>query len=444
MRWIRRHPFVTSLLMLALLAVATWVLIRPPGLPPATAPLPLPDGSSVSVMTTTYGTRHRIGPWLAHLVDRLPGRARVWAFQWLGNSAALRFSADTSEPMLLVWVLRNPITNSAALPRHAYTVQLADAQGALAGQTVNYVGYPLEHLQFSLFPRRDRELRLRFFERGSSPKTQDCGTLTVPNPFYAAYPEWTPEALPARRETKEFVATLSQVTTGHGMGLTHTALADGSTRVTRAPGRPGEVNYTWVKLDVRSAPPTNTQWQVAGVEITDATGNRCEDTMISWDNAAAGFAFYPALWPGETYRLKLQLRRNNHLPAEELMTFRSVPLGNLDQKTPIHQTQTAKGVTLALEHVLRRAPNTNDAWSGNQLSQVTFTNAPLPAGLHLEFLEGTFDTGETAEAATSTRTETERTYCFKAVPTTARTADFRFAVQPLRTVEFTVRPQAAK
>jgi hypothetical protein len=323
-------------------------------------------------------------------------------------------------------------------------VQLADAQGVLAGETVNYVGYPLEHLQFRFFPRRERELHLRFFERGSSTNAQDCGTLRVPNPFYAKYPEWQPEALPARREQKEFTATLSQVTTGHGMGLTHTLLPDGSRQVTRPPGRPGEVTYTCVQLDVRSVPTTNTQWQVAGVVITDATGNRFDDTMLSWEAQGTGFAFYPALWPGETYRMKVELRRSNNLPADELITFRKMPLGNVDQKTPSHQTVTTNGVTLALQHVLRRTPNTNDAWSGNQLTQVTFTNAPLPTGLHLEFLEATFDTGETAEAATSSCTETERTYYFKAVPTAAQTADFRFVAQPLRTVEFTVRPELAK
>jgi len=187
MRARRKHQLILGLILAGLAVGTVFWLIRQPPLPPASAPLRLPDGSSVSVMTTTYGTRHRIGPWLGHIADRMPVRIRVLMFRLAGSSASLRFSADTAEPTLLVWVLRTAATTNATPVRDAYTCQLANAAGDFSSEKIHYVGYPLEHVGFKVFPRRDQELNLHFFERGTNGPPRDCGQLTFPNPRFGRF-----------------------------------------------------------------------------------------------------------------------------------------------------------------------------------------------------------------------------------------------------------------
>jgi hypothetical protein len=395
-------------------------------------------------MTTTYGTRHRIGPWLAHFADRMPVRVRVLLFRLIGSSATLRFSADTSEPKLLIWVLRNTPPTNATPPRNIYTCQLIDGSGNSSGETVHYVGYPLEHLDFKVFPRRDQELRIHFFEGGKSPVLQDCGALTLPNPFHRAYNRWIPEALPLTRHAGDVEVTLQCVTIGHGQGITHRAVGDGTTEISRSTNRPGEQNRTWLQLTARPLTNTNEVWQVAALEIADATGNRTQPGSLSWDGQDAGITFYPSLWPGETWQLKLDLKRTVSLKPEELLVFKKVPLGGLDERTIINQSLKLNGVQVTFNHVQRRAPNTNNSWSMNQLTQAVFTNSPLPAGVFLDLLRVEYDTGETNVAETWSSSANERTYSFKQVPTRATNASFVFAVQKGRTVEFMVKPEPAR
>jgi hypothetical protein len=424
-------------------ALIYW-LARPPALPPPSEPLALPDGTMIRVMTTTYGTRHRIGPPLAHVAERMPMQVRLLLIRYGGRAAAMRFAADTSEPTLLIWVLRESPPTNPAPPRNIYTCQLADDSGYRAGETVHYVGYPLEHLNFKVFPRRDRELRLHFFEAGTNPIPRACGVLTLPNPFHRSYGQWKPEPLPISRRTDDVEVTLQRVTLGHGQGITHSAVGDGTTEISRNTNRPGEQNRAWLRLTAHSLGNTNDVWQVAGLEISDATGNRTRPGSLSWDGHDASIAYYPSLWPGETWKLKLDLKRKAGLKPEELLVFKDVPLGGLDWKNTVNRSLATNGVTVWFDHVLRRAPNTNTSWSSDQLTQVVFTNSAIPAGIFLDLLRVEYDTGETNVTESWSASDHKREYSFKQVPLAAKHASFIFAVQTGRTVEFTVKPEPAK
>ncbi|MFN3409832.1 MAG: hypothetical protein ACK45B_12600 [Limisphaerales bacterium] len=181
----RRQFLGGAVVVFAVLVVVALWLLRPPTLPPPGPPLLLPDGSSVWVMTVTYGTRHRIGPPLAHVLERLPLPVRRVGLNWGGRHAAMRFSADTPQPALVVWVRRDvPATNSSP-PRNFYWCQLANEHGVRVGEAGPAVGYPLEWLPFEVFPRDSRELQLHFFARNEDGTSTPIGQLRFANPRFS-------------------------------------------------------------------------------------------------------------------------------------------------------------------------------------------------------------------------------------------------------------------
>jgi hypothetical protein len=124
-----------------------------------------------------------------------------------------------------------------------------------------------------------------------------------------------------------------------------------------------------------------------------------------------------------------------------MVSFRNVPLGSLEGTNRIGWTTNFGWVTVTLVQVVRRAPNTNSSWSSDQLSQVHFSATGLTNDLHLDLLSAQTDGGTNLDSPSWSSGGTERTYSFRNIPSEAKTADFTFAVQRGRWVEFIVKPQ---
>jgi hypothetical protein len=405
----------------------------------------LPDGTSASILAVTYGTNHMVGKALARVVTRLPDRVQDLLPDIFGVGGL--HAMITSGPELVVWVQRrtNGIGAMPPISSGYFNAFLGDESNFVSGTEAIMPGwmpgFEVQPVQFKVLPRRDREITLNFFYHNATGGVTNCGSLPFVNPVYSNYPEWKPEPLPATKRAGDVEVTLLGFQTGHGNNSTTRPLKGGGNEVIYDTNRPDGRNNTVVDLTMRSLTDTNEVWQVAGEEISDATGNVARNSGMS-SSGTASFSFNPSLWPRETaWKIKLEIKRNQGFRPDEVFVFKDVPLGQLDFTNIIGWTTNFAGVTVTLEHIYRRPPNTNDSWSTAEMSAVKFTTSALPTGTHLDLLGSVFTLGKTNQTESWESSGNERTYHFRGIPLDAKTADFTFAVQQSRTVEFLAKPE---
>jgi hypothetical protein len=437
-----RFLFFGSLGLIVLAGII--VALRQPKLS-ASVPLSLPDGSVVRLLAVTYGTNHVVGRPLARLVARMPDFAQGVLARLLGTRAALLGSTTTPEPKLILWLGR--ATNNAASPPGSgyFTAFLSDATGFISGDGANMFGWGSnpEQLQFGVIPRRDPVIAVNFFYHASTGGVSQCGSLPFANPLYGAFPQWQPEPLPVTRRAGDVAVTLEKVSTGHdpstsvrGDRNNHFILEFGTNRVD------GQ-NKTISLVQLRSLTDINRTWLVASAEVSDATGNKARSTSFGWGSREEGyFNFEPGLWPNETaWKVRCEIKQVQGFAPGETFVFRDIPFGSLGATNEIRCRTNFGGVTVTLDRVVRRAPNTNSSWSSEDLSQAQFTTAGLSNGLHLDLLSARTDTGTNLDCGAWSSSDSWRIYSYRNLPLEAMTVDFTFAVQRGRWVEFTVKPE---
>ena len=420
------------------------VALRQPK-PTASGPLSLPDGSVVRILAVTYGTNHVVGRPLARFVARMPAAVQAGLLYLLGKRAALQFSTTTSEPKLIIWLGR-ATNNAATPPASSYvTAFLADASGFISGDHASIYGWwsNPEQMQFGVIPRRDPVIAVNFFYHSPTGGVTRCGTLPFANPLYGNFPQWRPEPVPATRRAGDVAMTLEKVSTGHDQNSR--VRADSNDRVSHEFGtnRVDGQNSTVCFIRLQSLIDSNQVWCVAGEEVSDATGNKARNTSLGWGSFEEGyFSFEPGLWPSESaWKLRCEIKRVRGFDSGDTFVFRDIPFGSLGATNVISCATNFSGVSVILDHTIRRAPNTNSSWSSEELSQVQFTTAGLTNGLHLDLLSARTDRGTNLDCGSWSSGDRQRTYNYRNVPLEAKTVDFTFAVQRGRWVEFTVKPE---
>jgi hypothetical protein len=420
------------------------VALRQPK-PTASGPLSLPDGSVVRILAVTYGTNHVVGRPLARFVARMPAAVQAGLLYLLGKRAALQFSTTTSEPKLIIWLGR-ATNNAATPPASSYvTAFLADASGFISGDHASIYGWwsNPEQMQFGVIPRRDPVIAVNFFYHSPTGGVTRCGTLPFANPLYGNFPQWRPEPVPATRRAGDVAMTLEKVSTGHDQNSS--VRADSNDRVSHEFGtnRVDGQNSTVCFIRLQSLIDSNQVWCVAGEEVSDATGNKARNTSLGWGSFEEGyFSFEPGLWPSESaWKLRCEIKRVRGFDSGDTFVFRDIPFGSLGATNVISCATNFSGVSVILDHTIRRAPNTNSSWSSEELSQVQFTTAGLTNGLHLDLLSARTDRGTNLDCGSWSSGDRQRTYNYRNVPLEAKTVDFTFAVQRGRWVEFTVKPE---
>lgn len=434
--------FFGSLCLIVLAGIV--VVLRQPK-PITSGPLSLPDGSVVRILAVTYGTNHVVGRPLARLVARTPAALQAVLVRLLGNRATLQFSTATSEPKLVVWLGR--ATNNATIPPGSgyYSAFLADASGFISGDPASIYGWwsNPEQMQFRVIPRRDPVIAVNFFYHAPTGGVSRCGSLPFANPLCGTFPQWQPETLPATRRVGDVAVTLEQVSTGHDQNSSVRADSNGRVSHEFGTNRVDGQNSTVCFIRLQPLINSNQVWCVAGEEVSDATGNKVPNTSLGWGSLEEGyFSFEPCLWPSETaWKLRCEIKRARGFDPGETFVLRDIPLGSLDETNQIRRATNFSGVTVTLDHILRRKPNTNSSWSSKDLSQVQFTTAGLTNDLHLDLLSARTDTGTNLDCGSWSSGGSCRTYSYRNIPVEAKTADFTFAIQRGRLVEFTVKPE---
>ncbi len=429
-----------GLILLAGIVVA----LRQPK-PMASVPLSLPDGSVVRILAVTYGTNHIVGRPLARLVARMPAPVQAGLLALLGKRAALQFSTTTSEPKLIIWLGR--ATNNATTPPGSgyFNALLSDASGFISGDHASIYGWwsNPEQMQFGVIPRRDPVIAVNFFYHSPTGGVSQCGSLPFANPLYGAFPQWQPEVLPATRRVEDVAVTLEKVSTGHDQNSSVRADSNGRVSHEFGTNRVDGQNSTVCFIRLQPLINSNQVWCVAGEEVSDATGNKAPSTSFGWGSPEESyFSFEPGLWPSESaWKVRCEIKRARGFDPGETFVFPDIPFGSLGVTNRINCTTNFGGVTVTLDQVVRRGPNTNNSWSTEDLSQAHFTTAGLTNGLHLDLISARSDTGTNLDCGSWSSSQSWRTYCYRNLPLEAKTVDFTFAVQRGRWVEFTVKPE---
>lgn len=429
----------------AVLALGILVAIFLPSKPVASESLLLPDGTTVRIVAATYGTNHLFGTPLGRLVAKLPVRIRTIAKDVMGARAGIHQTYNSAEPSLVVWLERSTNSPVGRMGGGYVSAMLADETGFESGRedSVWGSGATIQRLVFPVVPRRESTVRVGFYHRGRNGEVDQVGTLSVENPVYGRYPQWNPEALPATKRVGDIEVTLMKVSAGHVDVTSHKTGPENTRIIEFGTNSSTSRGMCVCLLGARSLSDSNKVWRVAAVRISDATGNSAKTTSMSWGgDDEPYFTFRPGLWPSESaWKLECELKRSKGYGLDELITFRDVPLGPLGATNRVGWTTNFLGVTITLEHVVRKPPLTNESWSSSQISGVRLTHSILATNTHLDFVRLVVDSGEDVSSGSSSTSENERTYSFRTLPTKAKTADITFAVHRSQRVEFVVKPE---
>jgi hypothetical protein len=440
----KRLLIAAGLLGLALLALALAFFFLPKTV--RSGPLTLPDGSVVRIVAVTYGTNHVVGPPLWRALAQLPPSSQKLLGRWprLGNLIASVRTTRTTDPTLIVWV--EGITNRAtALSVSSFEVFLADESGFISGSSAWLTGWwfnPAE-LRFQALPRRGRIINLKFFFHKPDGTYQPCGSLAFANPVFGKFTQWQPESLPSTKRAGEVAVTLQTFSTGHDNNNPSYKSLDGAR---------GEIEFGTNRLyrnqnvcfiHMSSITDTNQVWRMVGAELSDATGNHLQSTSTTWGGASEDyFAFEPGLWSDENaWKLKCEIKRTKGFAPEELLTFKDVPLGRLQATNHVGWTTNLNGVSVTIDFISRRLPETNDTWSSGKMSDAHFLVSGMTNGLLLDLLSVRANMGTKLEFPSWSSSGSEQNYYIKNIPVEATNADFTFAVHHSCTVEFMVRPE---
>lgn len=434
-----------------LLVVISLLLVRElwrEAKPLSSGTLTLPDGAIVRIVGATYGTNHVLATPFQKLLLRMPNPVQQFLQRRLTSGWPWVPSRITPEPALVVWLKDvrpggSPVPG-AGPPPGSFRVFLADASGFASGNAADLFGWwgSPQSLAFSLIPRRDREMSLEFYYQPPGGQSTNCGRLTMRNPLYGRFPQWQPEPLPTVRRTEDVEMRVGLLSTGHGYMSSVSYDGNGQHICEFPTNRPDGQNRSVCVCTLRPRLRTNEVWTVVNEIVSDATGNSAHNTTISLDASSEHcFSFGPSPWPGESaWKLKCELKRTQGFAANELFSFRDVPLGELDKTNRIGWMTNFNGAAITLESIARRTPITNNSWSSSESSSlrllVTITNE-----LHMDLIAAQTDLGTNLQICGWSKTDPEQSYFLKDIPLNAKTANFTFALQRSRWVEFTLRPQ---
>ena len=175
-------------------------------------------------------------------------------------------------------------------------------------------------LRFSAIPRRDPVIALNFFCYPPTGGVRECGKLSLPNPVYGHFPQWTPESLPTTKRVGDVEATLERLSTGHDSARSQRSVDGGGSIIEFGANGLGGRNHTVCLIRLRSLTDTNQVWQVAGEDLSDATGNSIHNTTFGLGGPGDDyFSFEPGLWTNESaWRIKCEIKRVKGFAPEEM------------------------------------------------------------------------------------------------------------------------------
>jgi RNA polymerase sigma factor (sigma-70 family) len=312
--------------------------------------------------------------------------------------------------------------------------------GIFSGGTLAVNEGRLQAWRFHAFPRRGKNLTLRFFYPDRGGRWAEAAEMTVPNPAGGTFENWTPNPLPLAQTNGDLVVTLIEFDAG-GAQRRHKEGLSGFWKA--LPGT--HCTFTLHQAGKKAAP-----WSVRSLEISDATGNRWKhDDLVSWtgdeDEPRLHTSMVGALWANEpAWDLRVELSRTNDFRPEELIAVSDIPVPRPDETRGIHHMYLVNGVDLEAAAIAGAKAELSQGhkWLRNEGmmnfavtihgerggKRVSMVNVRDDQGRAVPFLDRSSNSGR------------ERVFGFQPQPD-ARSLTFTLAVHESRFVEFRARPE---
>lgn len=404
-------------------------------LPGRKADLILADGRTVSLLATTYGTRHTYeeGSFLARIVARFFGPNR-------GQRFGFRSHIITSmSPSVTVWT--EWLTDGSNRPPRYASIR---ATGNFESEPLflafefsssdkrrSVVGWKFEN-----YPRRAGKLEIRFHDRPPPYRPNPLGALVVPNVSERTMNSWGAKLPPVSAEEGGVTFTLKSLVSGQELPLW------------RRGSDSGLSPWTTAIFEVRERGVLSTNWTVRRIEGIGSTSNmfavgysrfRQQDGLVS-----AGFS--TVLWPDEPdWRLTVEFVRAADYAESDLWTLRGVPVawGRMTGTTNfIAGVHGGVAVEMSLMATLARQVASDD-FQANTALNLRFTSS-VPE-MRVELVRAADEHGRTIRSSWGhslwphTGSNGRYTTGLELAPDTA-SIDVTIAFQRPRLVTFTVKP----
>jgi hypothetical protein len=292
------------------------------------------DGSRLTLLGVDYGKRHalpggKLPPGSPRIVRMLPVPPVVPGPP-NGNG-----SFTTLNDTLVVWVRAkyNYTTNQPGQPSQYRVFQLylydkdgaAHAYGADRNVSDSPQGDDILPILFNAFPRRQGKLYLRAQESGSGGRKTSEGKFVIANPAAKmSFAKWTSESVPDTQTNGDLAMTLTKLVAGTNMP-----------NPTNADNPAGARNKgVQVTFHAERAGKRVTNWQLASVELTDATGNRTGINswpkgagQVQWNGDEGTFTYPNGLWPDEpAWKVRLEMTQTADFSSDEQWTAQNIPV----------------------------------------------------------------------------------------------------------------------
>ncbi len=445
----RRYVIVLTVVLAAVAALVGVERLWPgEGLP---SPQALGDGSVLKVEAISFGTNHyyhEAGPrdWQLAIGKRLP----------YALAASLGWHFDTKNGWMGITNSRGPSTMAiftaregpgrAASDRIRVVVldengnsRYGDPAGSSAGTDhltpAHY--HQMQSWFFPAFPRHGKTLVVRFLrEEGKGKAYVPLMQFQIANPQPGPYPTWAAEPWPATKNVGDLAVTLTDLTTGLSESQPTRAALENEPVVTR------------LALDLEAKGRTNCPWQVKGVEVSDATGNRWLSylrdmkTKVHEQGVTRTMTLPGNLWPGESaWKMRVELSPTPDVPPDELTTLSGIALPGEGSSLPLSQATNLGGFCVRLQKIEREKPRAKAKRPGTLPVTIYFIAEGMPEDCRLSLVKVSDEQGRKVGIKSGGELQRWQNSFELAVAPDAVRVDCTFGVRKSRFVEFMAKPK---
>jgi hypothetical protein len=314
----------------------------------------LPDGSTMTLLGTTYGRHHR---WTS-----LVGGQGLWAvLHSLLRPGSQVSQLETPTDAFVFWIKVDRAKGIPFFIDPGSRIEVSDSHGNR--QVIQREDYPFARillwgdvtpLVISSFPRRDNDLTVRFY-RLHATYTHPDAVFHVSNPVPRSYPRWTPEPIPATRTSGDLQVTLTDVSVSD-QALQGQVLPNAASYLLGPKTQPlGLMVYgedRRVTAHFRMQGSDRAQWGVSEMWVSDATGNLWSAT----NQGATGYGIpintltYLAPADGETLRYTVECNSGTdaQFPAQALWTLAPINVPGRGQRLSVGGSHSDQDLSLKL------------------------------------------------------------------------------------------------
>jgi len=277
--------------------------------------LQLADGRTVSVLQTTYGTRHvyEEGSVLAKWVAKLAGPARAQRFGFRSHTTM------TLTPGIVVWTAWMK-SSSNRPPRYASLREVSgfetepvflSVETLSSDKTRSVIAWRFEN-----YPRRAESFEIRFHERSPPYRPDPLGALLVRNVPLTNFPPLGGQEPPVTVVEGGITFTLVKLSSGEALPPWRRGTESGL-----AP-------WTTATFEVKEHGRASTNWTIRRITATGATSNSFTVLYpkVAMKDGRLTPGFVSVLWPDEPdWNLSVEFVGTRNFSPEDLWTLRSVP-----------------------------------------------------------------------------------------------------------------------